>query len=79
MILGLLQNNSPKSRSPLSILLSWGGSAFAQDTHPVAGVRFTEGSKLFEHRVAEQSAEVVRRLEAKGAPLGRIWIPRSPS
>ncbi|CAJ1340083.1 unnamed protein product [Effrenium voratum] len=46
------------------------------DTHPVAGVRFTEGSKLFEHRVAEQSAEVVRRLEAKGAlVLGKTNVP----
>jgi aspartyl-tRNA(Asn)/glutamyl-tRNA(Gln) amidotransferase subunit A len=40
-----------------------------KDNIDVAGVRATVGSKFFQHRVAQEDAEVVRRLRAAGAVI----------
>ena len=47
-----------------------------QDTHAVAGVRFTEGSLLYAERVSDASAALVEQLEAKGAiVVGKTNVP----
>ncbi|MBI2161946.1 MAG: amidase [Candidatus Rokubacteria bacterium] len=47
-----------------------------KDLTPTKGIRTTEGSKIFEHRVPDQDALVVERLKAAGAiVLGKTNTP----